>query len=134
MTYQKLCNTLTAQLKQYKPQRKGFSIKHLRYLFAHYEVQEVCIKHYCCYGEDKNCWQDVEGINYGWLHFGRKKEEMPQLLFKYVIEHCAYYLEQLYKRKIFLYSSKKSLSYVMPIRDIATFDIYITFKMVEDKS
>ena len=54
----------------------------------------------------------------------------------------AEYMDKLYKRKAFLYTrddfyskeKDKYLIYVIPMRDIARYDIYITFQLVEGKS
>lgn len=130
MTYQKLSNTLTAELRKFKPKRVKISLKHLRYLFAQYEIEEVSIKNYCCYGEDKNCWIDIEGIDYGWLFVDHTKEEMPFILLKYLKDHIHGYMDSLYKRRAFIYKEDNHLIYLIPMRDIAKYDVYVSFKLV----
>lgn len=134
MTYQKLANTLTAELREFKPIRKKISLKHLRYLFSQYEVEEICVKNYCCYGEDTCCWYDVEGIDFGWLFLDHAKEEMPSILLNYVKDHMRPYMDSLYKRRAFIYQKDSLLYYVIPMRDLGTYDIYITFNLVGEKS
>lgn len=134
MTYQKLSNTLTAELRKFNPKRIKISLKHLRYLFTHYTVEEICIKNYCCYGEDTPCWYDIEGMDYGWLFLDHTKEEMPSVLLNYVKGHMNKYMDSLYKRRAFIFQRDNCLTYVIPMRDLAQYDIYITFNLVEDKS
>ena len=134
MTYTKLINTLTAELKKYSPQRIRFSFNHLRFLFSQYKVDEINTVNYCCYGEDTPCWYDVEGPDIGWIWTNHKPEKMPQELLKYTIGQLKPYAEYLYKRKMFVYTNQAFLTYVIPLRDIAKYDIYITFNMVESKS
>ena len=132
MTYEKLTNTLSASLGRH--QRKKISLKHLRYLFTHYKVEEICIYNYCCYGEDVACWYDVEGTDHGWLFLDHTKEEMPSILLKYVKGHMHGHMDSLYKRRAFITQKDNLLTYVIPMRDLAKYDIYITFNLVEDKS
>lgn len=134
MTYQKLSNTLTAELRKSNPKRVKISLKHLRSLFAQYKVEEICVKNYCCYGEDKACWYDIEGTDHGWLFLDHTKEEMPSILLKYVKGHMRGHMDSLYKRRAFIFQKDNCLTYVIPIRDLAKYDIYITFNLVEDKS
>ena len=134
MTYEKLTNTLTAELRKYNPSRKRFSRKFLRNLFSRYKVKEVCIEHFCCLGEDVPCWYDVEGPSHGWLFLDHKPEEMSKVLMDYVFGHFMPYEKQLYKRKIFYYRKNDYLMITIPIRDLALFDIHISFSLVNDKS
>lgn len=132
MTYEKLTNTLSASLGRH--QRKKISLGHLRYLFASYKLEEICIKNYCCYGEDIACWYDVEGTDFGWLFLEHTKEEMPSILLKYIKDHMRGHMDSLYKRRAFITQKDNLLTYVIPMRDLEKYDIYITFNLVEDKS
>ena len=44
------------------------------------------------------------------------------------------YMDSLYKRRAFIFQKDNFLTYVIPMRDLAKYDIYITFNLVEDKS
>ena len=135
MTYQKLCNIIASGLKRNKPIRVKISLRHLRALFKEYQIEEIAVENYCCFGEDQCCWIDVEGPQHGWLFTDHKPEEMPDVLFKYLKGHMRKYMNILYKRKAFIYTNDKGyLFYVIPMRDIAQYDIYIAFSRLESKS
>ena len=142
MTYQKLTNIIASELKEFKPQRVKISLRHLRSLFKQYVLDEISIKNYCCYGDEDCCWIDIEGPGHGWLWTDHDQKDMPKILWQYLKGHMAGYMDKLYKRKAFLYTrddlysneKDKYLIYVIPMRDIARYDIYITFQLVEDKS
>lgn len=128
MLYNKLVNILYKELGHKYP-RKYFSIRYISSLFKRYKIAEVATFHYCCYGDEKSCWTDVEGINYGWLFRNYKESEMPQVLFKEVKRLCKPYLKSLYKRKIFINYEKEFLKIVIPLRDLAKYDIILIFNI-----
>lgn len=142
MTYQKVTNIIASELKEFKPKRVKISLRHLRSLFEQYQLDEIAIENYCCYGDERCCWIDVEGPGHGWLWVGHDQKDMPKILWRYLKNHMAGYMDKLYKRKAFLYTrddfyskeKDKYLIYVIPMRDIARYDIYITFQLVEGKS
>lgn len=142
MTYQKVTNIIASELKEFKPKRVKISLRHLRSLFEQYELDEIAIENYCCYGDERCCWIDVEGPGHGWLWTSHDQKDMPKILWRYLKNHMAEYMDKLYKRKAFLYTrddfysneKDKYLIYVIPMRDIARYDIYITFQLVEGKS
>ena len=154
MTYQKVTNIIASELKEFKPQRVKISLRHLRSLFKQYKLDEIAIENYCCYGDERCCWIDIEGPGHGWLWTIHDQKDMPKILWRYLKGHMAEYMDKLYKRKAFLYTrtdelykhesslytkgdfypKDKYLIYVIPMRDIARYDIYITFQLVEDKS
>lgn len=144
MTYQKVTNIIASELKEFKPQRVKISLRHLRFLFEQYELDEIAIENYCCYGDERCCWIDVEGPGHGWLWTSHDQKDMPKILWRYLKGHMDGYMDKLYKRKAFLYTrddlyskekeKDKYLIYVIPMRDIARYDIYITFQLVEGKS
>ena len=140
MTYQKVTNIIASELKDFKPQRVKISLRHLCSLFEQYELDEITIKNYCCCVDEDCCWIDVEGLGHGWLWTHHDQKDMPKVLWRYLKSYLHKYMNKLYKRKAFLYtrndfySKDKYLVYVIPMRDIARYDIYIIFRLVEDKS
>ena len=134
MTYQKVCNIIASELKEYHPKRVKISLSHLRSLFQETQIKEIAVENYCCFGDERCCWIDIEGPSCGWLFANHKPSEMPQVLFKYVKGHMRQYMDILYKRKAFTYNTDGYLYYVIPMRDIARYDIYICFQLVGDKS
>ena len=134
MFYQKVTNIIASELKEYRPKRVRISLRHLRSLFQQHEVNEIAIENYCCYGDERCCWIDVEGPHHGWLFASHKPEEMKDVLWQYLKGHMKSYMDILYKRKAFMYAENDYIYYVIPMRDIARYDIYISFQLVGDKS
>ena len=65
MTYQKVTNIIASELKEFKPKRVKISLRHLRSLFEQYELDEIAIENYCCYGDERCCWIDLNMVGFG---------------------------------------------------------------------
>ena len=93
MTYQKVTNIIASELKEFKPKRVKISLRHLRSLFEQYQLDEIAIENYCCYGDERCCWIDIEGPGHGWLWVSHDQKDMPKILWRYLKGHMAGYMD-----------------------------------------
>lgn len=138
MTYEKLVNCIYKDLRRTKPlsiTRQKLSLKRLKSVFRQDYDTNYIQKHYCCIGEDTNCWTDVEGLDYGWLFLDYPPEKMPKILYKNLMYHVRPHLSKLYGRKVFTAKYKDGTEViVIPMRDFAQYDLYVSYKLGRPKS
>lgn len=133
MTYQKLINCLykeIGEIKNYKPDkisRPYFSFRAIRNNFFNYTNVDISIKHYCCCGDEKCCWVDIESNDYGWIWKDNNPADMPRILYNYLRDICRVYNKALHKRRIFEFDDESAHRIIIPFRDLAHFDIWISF-------
>ena len=70
----------------------------------------------------------------GYLFKEHSSEKMPKVLYKYFHNHIKPFMNTLYKRKAFVWINNKHLYYIIPMRDIASYDVKICFDLVGNKS
>lgn len=125
----KLMNTIKKDLlndpHHYKSIKKvRYSRTLLRNLFNTYDCIEFCWLHYCCYGEDKNCWID-EDVN--WMYDYSQKtinKKLQQRVFSLINKLP----KSGYNLKIFITETDNHITVVIPLRNIYQYDLYISFK------
>lgn len=116
-------------LKRFKDDeisKHRFSFAYLNSLFKKYKVSEYSIHHYCCYGEDVNCWVDVDSA---WMDNGHiSDEELNRRIYR-DFKHIAKFFnaKALSKRKVFVGENDDYIFYCFPMRDAEKQDVYIIF-------
>ena len=107
--------------------KKKFSFALLNSLCKNYEITEYVIEHYCCYGEDENCWVDEE---VGWLSCGKyknDKEGLNRCVYRQIKKFLKNDIKDLSSRKIFIGENNYNIFYVIPLRDRLKQDITLVF-------
>lgn len=135
MDLYKLNNTISHILTQYKDikiTRPRYSISLFKDLMKKYYINSTYEYHYCCQGEDHNCWVDVEGIDFGWLFLDYPEEQMPEVLYNRFMKIIKKHRIYLYRRKLFYIDSKDAISIVVPLRDVCKTDYLIVFAKEKD--
>lgn len=107
--------------------RKKFSIGYLKELHEKYFIQGFYEYRYCCYGEDRNCWVDVECLDAGWVWLMHRPSEMPDVIFNMAKGFKSKEKSLLYNRKIFIVECDKEIDVIIPMRDVKRVDYIITF-------
>lgn len=113
-----------------KVEKHKFSFTLIHSVFKRYELVEWATLHYCCYGEDTNCWVDVES---DWLRGSRSSASYAenQRMYMYIKQYfnrvARNYNFNLFKRKMFVGEDEESLCICVPLRDKLKEDVYLTF-------
>ncbi|MCM1324405.1 MAG: hypothetical protein NC218_09660 [Acetobacter sp.] len=108
--------------------RLRYSKRYLRQLHSQFPLVEICEYHYCCRGEEHNCWIDVEGVDHGWIFTDHKEEEMPDILLSTFFSWTKRIASKLYKRDIFVVDEENGVFVIIPTRDLIKADFILTFK------
>ena len=135
MTLYKLNNTIIKKIqnqKDVKISRPKYSIGLFKSLMQDYYIHGTYEYHYCCEGEDHNCWVDVEGLDFGWLFLDYPEEQMPEVLYNRFMKMIKKHRIYLYRRKLFYMETKDSISILVPLRDICKTDYLIVFAKEKD--
>lgn len=124
----KLMNTIKRDLLKdphhYKSFKKvRYSRKLLRDFFDNHDCVEYCWFHYCCYGEDKNCWID-EDVN--WMS-GYSQKALNKTLMRRTFRLMNGLPKSGYNINIFVVETDKNITVVIPLRNLYKYDLYISF-------
>lgn len=126
MTRYKNMNSIKKFLISHHPKQEihkvRFSRRMIRAIFDNYLCIEYCVYHYCCKGEDNNCWIDED---IGWMDGApeeRSQRAMKQLFS--VMKGC----RNPYKLNLYTIKSEKGISIAVPLRDRFQCDIYLSFQ------
>lgn len=132
----KLSNTIKKKLlKRFSSSEivsHRLSYKLIHDYFKKYALVEWCTDHFCCYGEDKCCWQDIEN---GWILNSNKYKDVSdlgeknQIVYSYVKRFIkgSCNPDDIRKRIVFVCEKEQYLWVVIPLRDIIKQDVYLIF-------
>ena len=114
------------KIKTIKKQR--FSFKYLNELCNTYKIDEYTIWNYCCYGEDKNCWIDVES---SWMrdkYISDKdlNKRIYSSIKRSILDDFKDY-KNIGKINIFIGESDDAIFLCIPMRDKRKYDFWICF-------
>lgn len=95
----------------------------MRDLFSKYNCIEYCWFHYCCHGEDYNCWIDEDVC---WMG-NCPQDTLNKKLLSRVMKLMNSLKNHGYDRNIYIAETKKFIMISIPLRDVLKRDLYIAF-------
>lgn len=136
MNTYKLNTTIKRDLiKRYKDRKEKVDIKTQKFSYSFlnnlckkYEIWEFCIFHYCCYGEDRNCWIDEDSCWIRSAHPNKDFKYINRIIYNSIKHLDKYNKVNLCKRTVFVCETDKYIEFCLPFRDIDKSDYYIIFK------
>lgn len=132
----KLSNTIKKKLlkrfSSFEIVSHRLSYKLIHDYFKKYALVEWCTDHFCCYGEDKCCWQDIEN---SWILNSNKYKDVSdlgeknQIVYSYVKRFIkgSCNPDEIRKRIVFVCEKEQYLWVVIPLRDKIKQDVYLIF-------
>ena len=123
----KLSNIIKKDLKkrfeEKEIQKRKMNLKYIKSLLEKYPTKEFSESWYDGKHEDFCCWQDVEGLRYGWIWCDKTIKDTDKKIKDMFIGCCKEFNKKCPNRNIFIAENDSVIWIVLPMRNANRKDV-----------